>query len=43
MTDSYRWAIIALVVFFVLGGYLLAKVDVRQGILDAGNQVPAVV
>ena len=43
LTDSYRWAIIALVVFFVLGGYLLAKVDVRQGILDAGNQVPAVV
>jgi MFS transporter, UMF1 family len=43
VTNSYRWAIIALVVFFVLGGYLLSKVDVRQGIEDAGNQVPAVV
>jgi MFS transporter, UMF1 family len=43
ITDSYRWAIIALVVFFVLGGSLLSRVDVRQGILDAGNQVPAVV
>jgi UMF1 family MFS transporter len=43
VTDSYRWAIIALVVFFVLGGTLLAKVDIRQGIIDAGNQVPAVV
>ena len=36
-------AIIALVVFFVLGVALLARVDVRQGILDAGNEVPAVV
>jgi MFS transporter, UMF1 family len=43
VTDSYRWAIIALVVFFVLGGALLARVDVRQGILDAGNPVPAVI
>jgi UMF1 family MFS transporter len=43
VTDSYRWAIIALVVFFVLGGALLARVDVRQGILDAGNEVPAVI
>jgi UMF1 family MFS transporter len=43
VTDSYRWAIIALVVFFVLGGTLLSKVDVRQGILDAGNPVPAVI
>ena len=43
LTHSYRWAIIALVVFFVLGGVLLAKVDVRRGILDAGNEVPRVV
>lgn len=40
---SYRWSIIALVVFFALGGYLLSKVNMRQGILDAGNTVPAVV
>jgi UMF1 family MFS transporter len=43
VTDSYRLAIVALVVFFVLGGALLARVDVRQGILDAGNEVPVVV
>jgi UMF1 family MFS transporter len=43
LTHSYRWAIIALVVFFVLGGALLSRVNVRQGIIDAGNQVPRVV
>lgn len=42
-TDSYRWAIIALLGFFVVGGWLLSRVDVRQGILDAGNEVPRVV
>ena len=43
LTDSYRPAIVALVVFFVLGFVLLRRVDVRQGIRDAGNEVPAVV
>ncbi len=43
LTHSYRPAILALVVFFVLGGLLLRRVDVRQGILDAGNELPAVV
>jgi UMF1 family MFS transporter len=43
VTDSYRLAIVALVVFFVIGGVLLSRVDVRRGILDAGNEVPAVV
>ena len=43
VTDSYRLAIVALVLFFVVGGVLLLRVDVRQGIEDAGNQVPAVV
>ncbi|HET7278320.1 MAG TPA: MFS transporter [Dermatophilaceae bacterium] len=42
-THSYRWAILALIAFFALGGWLLRRVDVRQGILDAGNEVPAVV
>ena len=42
-TDSYRWAIIALLGFFLVGGYLLSKVDVRQGIIDAGNEMPRVV
>jgi UMF1 family MFS transporter len=43
LADSYRPAIVALIVFFVLGFVLLRKVDVRQGIVDAGNEVPAIV
>jgi UMF1 family MFS transporter len=43
LTGSYRLAIVALLVFFVVGFALLLKVDVRQGIRDAGNDVPAVV
>jgi UMF1 family MFS transporter len=42
-THSYRPAIVALIVFFVVGGILLSRVDMRQGIRDAGNEVPAVV
>ena len=42
-TDSYRWAIIALIFFFVVGGLLLSRVRMREGIVDAGNQVPAIV
>ncbi len=43
LTHSYRWAILALIVFFVLGGWLLSRVNMRQGILDAGNEVPQIV
>jgi len=42
-THSYRWAIVALVVFFVVGGVLLSRVRMREGIEAAGNEVPAVV
>jgi len=42
-THSYRWAIIALIVFFVVGGVLLSKVRMREGIVAAGNEVPAIV
>ena len=42
-TDSYRWAIIALIVFFAVGGLLLSKVRMREGIVAAGNEVPAVI
>ena len=42
-TDSYRPAIFALVVFFVVGGLLLHRVDPRRGIAEAGNEVPHVV
>jgi UMF1 family MFS transporter len=40
LTGSYRDAIISLVVFFVLGFALLARVPVRRAIRDAGNPVP---
>ena len=42
LTDSYRPAIFALVVFFVVGGALLFRVDTAKGIRDAGNEAPAV-
>lgn len=40
LTGSYRDAIISLVVFFVLGFALLARVPVRRAISEAGNPVP---
>jgi UMF1 family MFS transporter len=40
---SYRPSIIALIVFFALGGWLLAKVDPQRGIADAGNLAPVVI
>jgi UMF1 family MFS transporter len=43
LTDSYRPAIFALIVFFVVGGALLARVDTERGIREAGNDVPAVI
>ncbi|MBK6874257.1 MAG: MFS transporter [Kineosporiaceae bacterium] len=43
ITHSYRYAILALVLFFIVGGVLLSRVDIRRGITDAGNTVPAVV
>ena len=43
LTGSYRPAILALVVFFVIGGGLLFKLDPRKGILEAGNTAPAIV
>jgi MFS transporter, UMF1 family len=43
ISGSYRNAIVALVVFFVAGGSLLARVRMREGIVAAGNEVPLVV
>ncbi|MFJ9213633.1 putative transporter [Streptomyces sp. L-9-10] len=40
LTGSYRDAIISLVIFFVLGFVLLARVPVRRAIAAAGNPVP---
>jgi UMF1 family MFS transporter len=43
LSHSYRWAITALIVFFVVGGLLLSKVRMREGILAAGNELPFVI
>lgn len=43
LTGSYRYSIVALLVFFVVGFVLLRRVDVARGIRQAGNEVPSVV
>jgi UMF1 family MFS transporter len=43
LTGSYRPALLALIVFFVIGGLLLWRLDPRRGIAEAGNVVPRVV
>lgn len=43
LTDSYRPAIFALIIFFVIGAALLLKVDTARGIREAGNTPPSVV
>ncbi|MFF5336035.1 MFS transporter [Streptomyces sp. NPDC013181] len=40
LTGSYRDAIISLVVFFVVGSVLLARVPVERAVAAAGNPVP---
>jgi UMF1 family MFS transporter len=40
LSGSYRPAIVALVVFFVLGAVLLLRLDPQRGIRDAGNALP---
>ncbi len=42
-TDSYRPAIVALVVFFAAGLFLFARVDTQRGIAEAGNPAPSVI
>ncbi len=43
LTDSYRPAIFALLVFFVLGAIFLLRLDPERGIAEAGNALPRVV
>ena len=40
LTESYRYAIFSLIFFFVVGGILLAKLNMRQAIVAAGNVPP---
>jgi len=42
LTDSYRPAILALIVFFVLGAFFLLRLDPERGIREAGNDLPTV-
>ncbi|MEU8271721.1 MFS transporter [Sphaerisporangium sp. NPDC049002] len=41
LTDSYRVAILSLVIFFVVGFALLTVVNLPRAIREAGNEVPA--
>ncbi|WP_254185614.1 MFS transporter [Nocardioides panacis] len=43
LSGSYRPAIVALVVFFVLGAFFLLRLDPKRGIREAGNALPSVV
>jgi len=40
LTESYRYAIVSLVLFFVVGGWLLLRLDLRQAVVEAGNTPP---
>jgi UMF1 family MFS transporter len=39
-TGSYRVAILLLITFFIVGGALLTRVDIRRAAVEAGNQPP---
>ncbi len=43
ITGSYRPAIVALGLFFLIGLILLSRVDMRRGITEAGNTQPTLV
>lgn len=43
LTGSQRIAIVTLIIFFVVGLFLLSRVNVRQAMLDAGNDPSGVV
>ncbi|RYJ04727.1 MAG: MFS transporter, partial [Actinomycetales bacterium] len=43
LTDSYRPALLALMVLFVIGIAFLLRVDPKRGIEEAGNPLPRVV
>ena len=43
LTGSQRVAIVTLILFFVVGLFLLSRVDVKQAMIDAGNDPTGVV
>jgi MFS transporter, UMF1 family len=40
LTESYRYAIFSLMFFFIVGGVLLARLNMRRAIVAAGNTPP---
>ena len=40
LTGSYRTSILALIVFFIVGGLLFTRVNIRQAIAESGNHQP---
>jgi UMF1 family MFS transporter len=43
LSGSYRPAIVALIIFFLLGAFFMLRLDPQRGIREAGNQVPQAV
>ena len=43
LTDSYRPALLALILFFALGAFFLLRLDPERGIREAGNAVPSAI
>lgn len=43
LTGSYRQSVLLIVAFFVIGGLLLLRVNIRQAITESGNPQPKVV
>jgi UMF1 family MFS transporter len=42
-SGSYRPGLLALLAFFLIGGFLLTKVNMREGIDAAGNKQPQII
>lgn len=43
LTGSYRQSVLLIIAFFIVGGLLLLRVDIRQAITESGNPQPTVV
>ncbi len=43
LTGSYRQSVLLIIAFFILGGLLLLRVNIRQAITESGNPQPTVV
>ena len=43
LTGSYRQSVLLIIAFFVIGGLLLLRVNIRQAITESGNPQPKLV